>query len=86
MMVLDDIKAGHGGRVDIDAVQLDEIAGERSVKKLGTEYDQRDMTRMGKRQELRVGTLHSEHHRHARTDAVRRGTLDSSPSSAMLSS
>lgn len=58
-MVLDDVKDGHGLRVDVDAVELTDltISGGAEKKKKGTRYDQRDMVRMGKRQELRVRQL-----------------------------
>lgn len=62
-MVLDDGKDGHGTRVDVDAIELTDVAvtaGAEDVK-LGTRYDQRDMVRMGKRQELRVSPRLSLH-------------------------
>ena len=53
-MVLDDGKEV-AAQVDIDELDLRADVTEGAIEeKLGTRYDQRDMVRMGKRQELRV--------------------------------
>ena len=58
-MVLDDVKGGSNA-VDVGTVELTDVTEGALEEKLGTQYDQRDMVRMGKRQELRVGaTAHS---------------------------
>ncbi|KAK5120617.1 hypothetical protein LTR85_005975 [Meristemomyces frigidus] len=49
-MVFDDAK---GAGVDVDGVELTDVTEGAVEQKLGTKYDQRDMVRMGKRQELR---------------------------------
>ena len=61
IMVLDDGKEGmtHVNVNDLD-IRADVTEG-AIEEKLGTRYDQRDMARMGKRQELRVCTLFSRH-------------------------
>lgn len=53
-MVLDDGK-GADAPVGVDTVELTDVTEGATEQKLGTRYDQRDMVRMGKRQELRVG-------------------------------
>lgn len=52
-MVLDDGKNGQGLNVDVDVIELTDVTAGAIEQKLGTKYDQRDMVRMGKRQELR---------------------------------
>ena len=52
-MVLDDVKGGSNA-VDVGTVELKDVTEGALEEKLGTKYDQRDMVRMGKRQELRV--------------------------------
>ena len=56
-MVLDDGKDSKGLNVDINAIELTNVTGDAIEQKLGTKYDQRDMIRMGKRAELRVGII-----------------------------
>ena len=51
-MILDDGKDGKGLNVDIDAIELTDVTEGAVEQKLGTKYDQRDMIRMGKRQEV----------------------------------
>lgn len=53
-MVLDDGKATVATSVNVGAVELSDVTEGAIEQKLGTRYDQRDMVRMGKRQELRV--------------------------------
>lgn len=50
-------KNGQNLNVDINAVELTNVSEGALEQKLGTKYDQRDMIRMGKRQELRVRDL-----------------------------
>ena len=42
------------GPINIDVTEQVEVSAGATDEKLGTKYDQRDMVRMGKRQELRV--------------------------------
>ena len=50
-MVLDD---GKKQESNIASIELSNVTEGAIEQKLGTKYDQRDMLRMGKRQELRV--------------------------------
>ncbi|KAK5740131.1 hypothetical protein LTR17_004843 [Elasticomyces elasticus] len=53
-MVLDDDKGGSGAQVNVDELQSQAaVTNDAVAEKLGTKHDQRDMVRMGKRQEVR---------------------------------
>ena len=53
-MTLDEGKDGKSLNVEIGTIELTNVTAGAVEQKLGTKYDQRDMMRMGKRQELRV--------------------------------
>ena len=52
-MVLDEAKTGALSDVDVNTIELTNVTAGAIGGKFGTRYDQRDMVRMGKRQELR---------------------------------
>ncbi|KAK5130289.1 hypothetical protein LTR08_002249 [Meristemomyces frigidus] len=52
-MPFDDVKNGHGHTTNIDITEQAEVSAGAVDEKVGTTYDQRDMSRLGKRQELR---------------------------------
>ena len=66
-MPLDEAK---GGQLPIERDVSDSHSpvGEKRDVKAGTDYDKRDMTRMGKRQELRVSSLACRTARSTTTD------------------
>lgn len=50
---MDQAKSGELPNAAVDVYELTEVSEGAIEQKLGTQYDQRDMVRMGKKQELR---------------------------------
>lgn len=84
-MPLDDLKNGGVVNDDIalDTIDIQNPSNRVESQKLGLPYDQRDMTRMGKKQEMRVRSVSQG----CTSDLLisRRGPFNSSLSGAMLS-
>ena len=63
---------------------VEELQDPAASKKYGTQYDQRDMNRMGRRQQLRVTCGFGGKAAQELTTCPRSATFASSPSSVML--